>query len=191
MSLLVNPHELTGKLSLVFGGNEKCCAQPRQSLEYAGSAKLALPATRPRKASLALFRAIAISNSPRRIVKKHRHSGMDAGQIGRIAGLHGNAARRARDKDVPSASIVQGWQAMTHCVCLNQSLVHPTSYRPWHWIPAFPAGMTGFYPSCDCPTAAMWACLLRARARQALHSQITVNRALGFPLTFKKNPRNG
>ena len=39
-----------------------------------------------------------------------RHSGRDAGQIGRTADLHGFAARRVRDMDVPYASSVQGWQ---------------------------------------------------------------------------------
>jgi hypothetical protein len=32
---------------------------------------------------------------------------------------------------------------------------------------------------------------VRARARQALHSRVTVNRALGFPLTVKKIPEMG
>jgi hypothetical protein len=32
---------------------------------------------------------------------------------------------------------------------LNQALAQPASYRPWHWIPAFPAGMTAEEPSCQ------------------------------------------
>ena len=39
-----------------------------------------------------------------------RHSGMDAGQIGRTADLHGFAARRVPDMDVPYASSVHGRQ---------------------------------------------------------------------------------
>ena len=50
-------------------------------------------------------------------IKLSRHTGKDAGQIGRIADLHGFAARRVRDKDVPNASRpwrVTGWL----CPCL-------------------------------------------------------------------------
>ena len=39
-----------------------------------------------------------------------RHTGMDAGQIGRTADLHGFAARRVPDMDVPYASSVHGRQ---------------------------------------------------------------------------------
>ena len=36
----------------------------------------------------------------------------DAGQIGRTTDLLRPATRRVRDKDVPNASIVQGWQTV-------------------------------------------------------------------------------
>ncbi len=56
---------------------------------------------------------------------------MDAGQIGRIADLHGFAARRVRDTDVPYASSVQGWQAT-----LRQAYRKLEASRPCDWIPA-------------------------------------------------------
>ena len=46
-----------------------------------------------------------------------RHSGRDAGQIGRTTDLHGSAARRVRDMDVPYASSVQGWQKVGYNRC--------------------------------------------------------------------------
>jgi hypothetical protein len=52
--------------------------------------------------------------------KKQRHSGMDAG-IYRPRMANYDPLR-----------------------CINQTLAHLRSYHPWHWIPAFPAGMTGF-----------------------------------------------
>jgi hypothetical protein len=57
-------------------------------------------------------------------MSKCRHSGMDAGiQRPGMANL-----------ELPQM--------------LNQALAQPASYRPWHWIPAFPAGMTAAETSC-------------------------------------------
>jgi hypothetical protein len=43
------------------------------------------------------------------------------------------------------AEIQRPWMAIYGlALCLNQALVQPASYRPWHWIPASMTGMTTF-----------------------------------------------
>jgi len=66
-----------------------------------------------------------------------------AGQIGRTADLHGSAARRVRDMEVPNASRSHGGQ-----LAVEQMFVQQISslqlHIPMDWIPAIPAGMTRF-----------------------------------------------
>ena len=40
-------------------------------------------------------------------------------------------------------------------IAFTHANVQPTSNHPWHWIPAFPAGMTIRFPSCN--SIALWA----------------------------------
>ena len=58
-----------------------------------------------------------------------------AGQIGRIADLHGSAARRVRDKDVPNASRATDGNLSVH-KCLIKHDWQILVSRPCDWIPA-------------------------------------------------------
>ena len=79
----------------------------------------------------------------------------DAGQIGRTADLHGSAARRVRDKDVPNApSAMDGNSSL--CRCLIQGINQPADSPSCDWIPAVHAGMTGFNPLCITTRAGAW-----------------------------------
>jgi hypothetical protein len=57
-------------------------------------------------------------------MSKCRHSGMDAG------------IQRPRTANLEPPQM------------LDQAFAQPANYRPWHWIPAFPAGMTVPETSC-------------------------------------------
>ena len=78
-----------------------------------------------------------------------RHTGRDAGQIGRTADLHGFAARRVWGMDAPNASShrdvkLQTYARVCHCLCALTGQLAIGKLPSMALDTGIPAGMTAF-----------------------------------------------